>query len=112
MIDKIKQNFPRSKLYYTNGCKSIEYFHYNRLYIFRSSASLIISQLYITPSLKGRSALSAIYQLFVDRFRRSLRVCHLEFDEEAISNGFMAHSISWLGFCGPCGSCFLLLNNI
>ena len=27
-----------------------------------------------------------------DRFGRSLRFCHLEFDKEAISDGFMAHS--------------------
>ncbi len=28
-----------------------------------------------------------IYPLFVDRFGRSLRVCHIEFDKEAISDG-------------------------
>ncbi len=33
----------------------------------------------------------AIYPLCVDRFGRSLRFFHLAFDEEAISDGFMAH---------------------
>ena len=33
-----------------------------------------------------------ISTLFVERFRRSLWVCYLEFVKEAISDGFMAHS--------------------
>ena len=52
-------------------------------------------------------------------FGRSLRSCHLEFDKEAISDGFMAHSCIFnggrvwilsdyreLSFRGPCGHCF------
>ena len=38
--------------------------------------------------LKGRLAFS----LFVDRFRRSLLFCHLEFGKEAISHVLIAHS--------------------
>ena len=45
-----------------------------------------------THSLTGRLAISAISPLFVNRNERSLRFCNLEFDEEAISDGFMAHS--------------------
>ena len=37
-------------------------------------------------------AFLAKYPLFVDRFGRSLRFSHLEFDKEAISEYFMAHS--------------------
>ena len=37
----------------------------------------------LTPSLTGRLAISAISLLFVDGFGRSLRFCHLEFDEKA-----------------------------
>ena len=33
-----------------------------------------------------------IFPLFVDRFGRSLRFCHLEFDKEAITDGFKSHS--------------------
>ncbi len=32
-------------------------------------------------------ALSAIFLLFVDRFKRSVRFCHTEFVKEAISDG-------------------------
>ncbi len=38
----------------------------------------------VTPSFPGRLAISDISPLFVDRFGRSLRFCHLEFDKEAI----------------------------
>ena len=38
-----------------------------------------------TPSLTGRLAISDISPLFVDRSGRSLRVCHLEYVKEAIS---------------------------
>ncbi len=42
----------------------------------------------VTDSLPYcRLAFSAIYPLFVDRFGRSLRVCLLEFDMAAISDG-------------------------
>ena len=39
----------------------------------------------------GRLALSAISPVFVDRFGYSLRFCHLEFDDEAIYDGFIAY---------------------
>ncbi len=39
--------------------------------------------------LTERLALSAVFPLFVNLFGRSLRICHLEFDEEAISD------VSW-----------------
>ena len=74
-------------------------------------------------SLTERLALSATYLLFVDRFERSLRFSHLKFKEEAIYNGFMAHSIFLGGeggvvilsdfrefsFFGPCGLCLLMI---
>ncbi len=44
---------------------------------------------YTHCSLEGRLSLSAISLL--DRFKRSLRFCHLEFDEKAIFDGFMQH---------------------
>ncbi len=34
----------------------------------------------------GRLAITAISQLFVDRFGRSVRFCNIEFDENAISD--------------------------
>ncbi len=34
-----------------------------------------------------RLSVSALPSLFVDRFGRSLRFCHLELDKEAISDG-------------------------
>ncbi len=46
----------------------------------------------ITHSLDVLS-LSSISSLFVYRFWTFLRFCHLEFDEEAISDDFTAHSI-------------------
>ena len=33
--------------------------------------------------------------LFVDRFGRYLRFCHLEFDKEAISNGYSRESAQY-----------------
>ncbi len=42
-------------------------------------------------SLKGRLTFSAISPLFLGKFGRSLRFCYLGFDEEAISDGKMAH---------------------
>ena len=58
-----------------------------------------------------------IYPVFVDRFGRSLRFCHLEFDMEAISDGFMVHirvlgegmifsNYRELSFYGPSGPYF------
>ena len=38
-------------------------------------------------SLTSRLALSIISLLFVDRFGRSVRFCHLEFDKEDIYDG-------------------------
>ena len=69
-------------------------------------------------SQTGRLTFSTISPLFVDRFKRSLRFGHLQFDQEAISRGFMSHSrvfrVSFilsdfreLSFCGPCGPCYL-----
>ncbi len=46
-----------------------------------------------TPSLThGKFSFSAIFSLFVDRFGRSLRFCHLEFDKEANSNVYKSES--------------------
>ncbi len=45
----------------------------------------------LTPSFTARLAILAISSLFADRFGRVL----LEFDEEAISSGFMAHSLDF-----------------
>ncbi len=59
--------------------------------IFRSSASLELE--------KSQLALSTIY-LFVDRFRRALQFCYLEFDKETICD------FRELSFCGPCGTYF------
>ena len=33
----------------------------------------------------------------MDRFGRSLRFCHLDIDEEAISDGFIAHYLDFKG---------------
>ncbi len=66
----------------------------------------------IIETQRGRLAFSTIYPLFVDRFGRSLWFCHLDFDEEAIYGGFMAHSCVFrevlnlsdfraLSLCGP-----------
>ncbi len=41
-----------------------------------------------THSLAGRLAISAISLLVVDRFGHSLQRCHLEFDKEAIYDGW------------------------
>ncbi len=62
------------------------------------------------------------YPLFVGRFGHSLRFYNLEFDEKAISDGFMAHSRVFRGFwisrnfrelsfCGPYGPCFTIQNS-
>ncbi len=57
--------------------------------VFRSSASLYLNR---SHRLTHRTFISIGHaSLFVDRFRRSLRFCHGEFDKEAISDGFMAH---------------------
>ncbi len=45
----------------------------------------------LTDNLK-RLAVLALSPLFVNRFGCSLQFCHLEYDEEAISDGYMAHS--------------------
>ncbi len=42
--------------------------------------------------IKVHLANSAISPLFVDRFGRSLQLCHIDFDEEAISDGLITHS--------------------
>ena len=49
-----------------------------------------MSQTHFHHLFTGRLALSAMYPLFLGRFRRSLRFRHLEFDKEVISDGFMA----------------------
>ncbi len=61
-----------------------------------------------------------MFALFVDQFGRSFRFYHLEFDTEAISNGWSSENSGngrwfWilsnfreLSFCGPCGPCFYL----
>ena len=56
--------------------------------LYRSSASLLLYRYQrLTPLLVGRLAISATSQLFVDRLRRSLRLCHQKFEEEAICDG-------------------------
>ena len=45
----------------------------------------------LSHSLAGRLSVLAISPLFVNILRRSLRFCHLEFDERDITDGFMAH---------------------
>ncbi len=63
--------------------------HFIPLIIFRSSASLKLERCHsLTHSLTmSRLALSALSPLVVNRFGRSLRLCYLEFDKEAISAG-------------------------
>ncbi len=53
----------------------------------RQPANLLLLSLAVTGKHFTR-ALSTIYPLFVDRFGRFLRFYHLEFDKEAISDGF------------------------
>ncbi len=48
----------------------------------------------------GRLAFSTISPLFVDQFGRSLRFCYLEFNKEAISDGFMSYSFVFRGVWG------------
>ena len=76
-----------------------------------------------SPLTHKRLAFSSITPLFVDRFGRSLQFYHLQFDKEAISDGFMADAgvfkggedglylsdFRELSFSGPCGTCFLLI---
>ena len=49
--------------------------------VFRSSASLLIERCHRLTHVTFR-----FFPLIVDRFGRSLRFCHLEFDKEAISD--------------------------
>ncbi len=53
-----------------------------------------------THSLTALFAVSAISLLFVDRFGRSFRLCHLEFDKIAMYDSFMAHSHVFRGALG------------
>ncbi len=55
----------------------------NIKYIFRSSIFGAITHSLIDIVI----ALLSIYLLFVDRFGRSLRICHLQFDKKAIYDG-------------------------
>ena len=81
-------------------------------------AQLLCDYINITDSLThGTFDFSAIFPLFVDRFGRSLRVFHLEFDKEAISDNCRSKNaryrwgiqilsdFSELSFCGPFGLC-------
>ncbi len=53
----------------------------------------------VTDSLTQRSlTFSAIIPLFVDRFGRSVRICHLEFDKEAMVVEVKMPSIGAKGF--------------
>ncbi len=97
---------------YINSSKITVYFIRN--------TQLLSNYIGVTDSLPhGRLALFAIFPLFLVRFGRS----HLEFDKEAISDGFMAHFRVFRGkvglivsdfeeliFCGPYVPYFLLLN--
>ena len=53
-----------------------------RIYVFDQSG--FITKMLMNYRLWQRSSISAISQLFVDRFGLFLRFCHLEFDKEAI----------------------------
>ncbi len=46
----------------------------------------------LTPSLTWRLSLSAISPLFLGRLGHFLRFCHLEYNDEVLSDGFMEHS--------------------
>ena len=83
-------------------------------------AQLLYKQIYVTDSLTNVQLLRP-YLRFVDRFGRNLWFCHLKFDKEAISDGFMAHfrvflrgrgvelrDFRELCFCGICGPCFYI----
>ncbi len=53
-----------------------------------SEAQLFYNYIYVTGSLTtSHLALSTTSPLFVDQLGRSFRVCQLEFDKEAISDG-------------------------
>ena len=45
-------------------------------------------------------ALSTIYPLFIDQFERSLQFCPLEFDEDAISDGWRGVNMAGIGARG------------
>ncbi len=76
-------------------------------------AQLLSNYRDVTPSLTGRLDLSVISMLVADRFGRFLLFCYLEFDKEAISDGFMVaqshvfrgggilSDFRELSFCGP-----------
>ena len=51
------------------------------------------------PSLMGRLAILAISFLFVDRFARSLRFKHLEFDKKAIYDDYRSEKAELLWYC-------------
>ena len=53
-------------------------------------AQLDVTTHSVKPSLAGRLAISALSPLFVNRFGRSLRFCHLEFNKKAISDSHMS----------------------
>ncbi len=53
---------------------------------FFKEAQLLCNYIDVKDSLTGRLAISCLPSLFVDQFEHSLRVCHLNFDKEAISN--------------------------
>ncbi len=58
--------------------------------IIRSSASLYLDRCH--RLIHGTFCSLAISPLFVDRVKRSLRFCQVEYDKEAISDCFVAHS--------------------
>ena len=74
-----------------NYCR--RHFHggVNTLKLFQLLSNYIDVTDSLRPSLTGCLAVSTISPLFVDRFGRSLLLCYLEFDNEAISDGFMAY---------------------
>ncbi len=60
----------------------------------------------LTHSLTRRLAVSAISPLFVVRFDRSILFYYVEFEKEAINNGFIAHSSVLRGGGGGNFKCF------
>ena len=93
-----------SQLYQYWGKESTQKENYSNFYTIAENkwffstlleAQLLSNYIDVVDSLThptGRLAVSAITSLIVDRFGFYLRVCHLEFDKKAISDGFMAHS--------------------
>ncbi len=86
-------------------------------------AQLSLTGMSLKDSLTDNVTFSCSVHIFVvvDRFERSLRFCHLEFDKkEAISDGCRSENLGigrrfWilsdfrqLNFCGPCGTWFIL----